>query len=296
MTVRLPIAPRRDGQYRAVSPRPSADEASARPVRAVVADDEPLLAAALIDGLRLCWPELDVAEPLGDGESAIDFMLNERPDVAFLDIRMPGLSGLDVARIVRDEWPHGSERPSPLIVFVTAYAECRGSGLRAGGDRLPGQAGRTGPAGRGARAGPRQAQFALGTRRPDELPAVDENVLDVVADDLGLGRPRLTRICAASGDRIHVIGTEEVLFFEAADKYVNVHTAGRVLLIRRSLRELLPSLDPMTFKQVHRRVIVNVTKIRSASRASHGRLLLDIDGTDHRPPVSRAFADLFRAM
>ena len=278
-----------------MSPRPSADEASASPVRAVVADDEPLLAAALIDGLRLCWPELDVAEPLGDGESAIDFMLNERPDVAFLDIRMPGLSGLDVARIVRDEWPHGSERPSPLIVFVTAYAEFAVQAFeRAAIDYLvkPVAPDRLAE----ALARVRDRLSSRSGPETGRAPGVDENVLDVVADDLGLGRSRLTRICAASGDRIHVIGIEEVLLFEAADKYVNVHTAGRVLLIRRSLRELLPSLDPMTFKQVHRRVIVNVTKIRSASRASHGRLLLDIDGTDHRPPVSRAFADLFRAM
>ena len=81
-----------------------------------------------------------------------------------------------------------------------------------------------------------------------------------------------------------MIRTEDVLLFEAGDKYVNVHVEGRVLLIRRSLRELLPDLDPTLFAQVHRRVIVNVAKVRSASRAGNGRLLLELDGTDHRPP------------
>ena len=278
-----------------MSPRSCADGAGARPVRAVVVDDEPLLADALIGELHACWPELDVAEPLGDGESAIDFILNERPDVAFLDIRMPGLSGLDVARIVRDEWPHGPGCPPPLIVFVTAYAEFALQAFdRAAIDYLVKPVAPERLAEALARVRDRLGSRSRPEARPH--PGPDEEVLGAVADELGLGRHRLTRICAASGDRIHVIGTEDVLLFEADDKYVNVHVEGRVLLIRRSLRELLPSLDPTLFRQVHRRVIVNVAKVRSASRAGHGRLLLELDGTDHRPPVSRAFADLFRAM
>ena len=277
-----------------MSPRPRTDKASARPVRAVVADDEPLLADALIGELRACWPELDVAEPLGDGERAIDFILNEKPDVAFLDIRMPGLSGLDVARIVRDEWPHGPEEVPPLIVFVTAYAEFAVQAFdRAAIDYLVKPVSPDRLAEALTRIRERLAPRSGDGRRP----SLDEGLLGAVADDLELGRRgSLARICAASGDRIHVIGTEDVLLFEAGDKYVSVHTAERVLLIRRSLRELLPSLDPTLFRQVHRRVIVNITKVRSASRAGPGRLLLDIDGTDHHPPVSRAFADLFKAM
>lgn len=273
----------------------SADTRHRASVRAVVVDDEPLLAEALIGELRGAWPELDVAAPLGDGESAIDFVLNERPDVAFLDIRMPGLSGLDVASTVRDELRDESERAMPLIVFVTAYAEFAVQAFdRAAVDYLVKPV-----------APARLTEALVRIRHRLDLradaeaarrPALDEDTLGAVADGLGLDRRRLTRICAASGERVHVIRTEDVLLFEAGDKYVNVHVEGRVLLIRRSLRELLPSLDPAIFRQVHRRVIVNLTKVRSASRAGHGRLLLDIDGTDHHPPVSRAFADLFRAM
>ena len=277
-----------------MSPR-SAREASDRPVRAVVVDDEPLLADSLVGELHARWPELDVAEPLGDGESAVDFILNERPDIAFLDIRMPGLSGLDVARIVRDDWPHGSGDSPPLIVFVTAYAEFAVQAFdRAAIDYLvkPVAPERLDEALARIRDRLRARSGADTGHRPD----FDEDVLDAVADGFGLRREPLARICAASGDRIHVVGTEDVLLFEAGDKYVSVHTGERVLLIRRSLRELLPRLDPAVFVRVHRRVIVNVAKVRAASRAGNGRLLLEIDGTDHRPPVSRAFAHLFRAM
>ena len=274
---------------------PGSDAPAHRPVRAIVVDDEPLLAAALVHALRAHWPELDVAEPLGDGDAAIDAMLNDAPDVAFLDIRMPGTNGLEVARIVRDEWHDRAGGTPPLIVFVTAHAEFAVEAFeRAAVDylikpvvpeRLADSLVRVRER-LGARPGP-----DAGAR-----PGLDGDALEAVADGFGLGGAPLTRLCAASGDRVHVIATEDVLLFEAGEKYVSVHLEGRELLIRRSLRELLPSLDPAVFARVHRRAIVNVTKVRSASRAGHGRLLLEIDGTDRAVPVSRAFAHLFRAM
>lgn len=94
-----------------------------RIIRAVVVDDERLLAEALVRELRQCWPELSVTKTLSDGESALRYVLEERPDIAFLDIRMPRLSGLEVAIFINDAWmPEEYGRP-PLIVFVTAYLE-----------------------------------------------------------------------------------------------------------------------------------------------------------------------------
>lgn len=265
------------------------------PVRAIVAEDEPLLADALIAELQACWPELHVAEPLGDGESTIACLLNDRPDVAFLDIRMPGVGGLDVARIVHDAWSDDAIAPPPIIVFVTAYAEFAVQAFDRGAiDYLikpvtPERLART-------VLRIRERLHLRSTRDSRRLAAIDKDRFDGAAEAFGPGRQRLTRICAASGDRIYVIPVEDVLLFEADDKYVNVHARTGVMLIRRSLRDLLPGLDPVVFKQVHRRVIVNMTTVRSATRAGHGRLLLDIDGIDHHPPVSRAFAHLFRAM
>ena len=267
----------------------------ARPVRAVVADDERLLADALIGELEACWPELDIAEPLADGESALHHLLSERPDVAFLDIRMPGLSGLDVARLVHDAWPREASGRPPLIVFVTAYAEFAVEAFdRAAIDYLV----KPIVPERLAVSVARIRERLRADAEPDAAPppVLDSGVHDAVADSLGASRRPLERICAASGDTVHVVRTEDILSFEADGKYVTVHTAGGSMLIRRSLRELLPRLDPAIFVQVHRRVIVNMTKVRSARRSSHGRLDLDLEGSDYRPPVSRAFAHLFKAM
>ena len=264
-------------------------------MRATVAEDEPLLADALVRALGACWPELEVGEPLGDGDAAIARLLDDRPDVAFLDVRMPGADGLEVARTVLDEWPEDAATAPPAFVFVTAHAEFAVRAFDCAAidylvkpivpERLAETVSRVRER---LRSRPPTAPARAGTTGVDAL--------EGVATALGPGRGRLSRVCASVGGRIRVVPIEDVLLFEAGDKYVDVHARQGVMQIRRSLRELLPALDPATFRQVHRRAIVNLGAVSSATRVGNGTLVLELDGTDHRVPVSRAFAHLFRAM
>ena len=264
--------------------------------RALIAEDEPLLAAALQQALAQAWPELQVQATVGDGLSAVRQALALRPEVLFFDIRMPGQSGLDAAAELADAWP--ADRPFPALVFVTAYDQYAVQAFEAQAvDYLlkPVQAARL-------QKTVQKLQLALTSQAPAaiNLEATLAQLRNLMAAP-GLAAPAppsapLTVIQASSGNQIHLVPVAEVLYFEAADKYVRVLTATREYLIRTPLKELAAQLDPAAFWQVHRGTLVRASAIASATRDEAGRLHLHLRERPERLAVSRLYAHLFKAM
>jgi DNA-binding LytR/AlgR family response regulator len=259
--------------------------------RALIAEDEPLLAAGLRADLAAVWPALDVVAMVGDGERAVATALAERPDVCFLDIRMPGQTGLEAAQALAEDWPGGT--PFPLLVFVTAYEAHALAAFEAQAvDYLVKPVDRPRLAACVARL-----QRRLADRAP--APQALEQALGQLRGLLGApaaAAPRLEVIQAQSGNLVHLVPVDEVVYFEAADKYVRVLTADGEHLIRTSLKELLPQLDPARFWQVHRGTVVQARCIASARRDDSGKVFLALRQRPETLVASRLYAHLFRGM
>lgn len=288
--------------------------------RVLIAEDEPLLAAELAQRLEQAWPECRLVATASDGLSATAMALAMRPDVCFLDIRMPGQSGLEAARALAEDWPCEAG-PLPLLVFVTAYDQHAVEAFEtAAVDYVlkpvqPARLART-VALLQARLAERKAllQALEGRRRipdPDDLGELSRLLgrlgLDVGRSPVethGSGMRQtdpdsqgpLKVIQAGAGGVIHLVPVDEVLVLEAADKYVRVLTAEREHLIRMSLRDLLPRLDPERFWQVHRGTVVRADGIDHALRDESGRITLVMRGLAERPVVSRLYASRFKPM
>ncbi|KGM41046.1 hypothetical protein JY96_16000 [Aquabacterium sp. NJ1] len=266
---------------------------------ALIAEDEPVLADALLRQLHKLWPELQVRGVTSNGIQARESALTMHPDILFLDIHMPGANGLEVAEQVIDEWP--IEQPLPLIVYITAFDEYAVAAFeRAAVDyvlkpirperlaitclRLQTQlAARQG-------SGP-------GPMEDDE--ATIGKMLSLRTSAVAQQEP-LRVLQAAVGNSVYVIPVEDVLYFEAADKYVRIITfdkeaGGPEMLIRTPLRELLPRLDQGLFWQIHRSHVVNVRAIERVSRQQQ-RLRVHLRGRRETLDVSRMYAHLFKAM
>ncbi len=274
---------------------------------ALIAEDEPLLAANLKTELARLWPELTVVASVGHGEAAVQQGLQLRPDVMFLDIRMPGMSGLEAAQALAEDWPDSSDDGAstapafPLIVFVTAYDQYALQAFERAAidyvlkpvqpDRLAQTCTRLRDA-LGLRSQP-QAAPALGA-------AIDQlrSLLGSVAGAQPSTAPTapLRVIQASAGSAIHMVPVDEVLYFEAADKYVRVVTAEREHLIRLSLRELLPQLDSARFWQIHRGTLVRCDAIATALRDEAGKVTLTLRGHADKLVVSRLYAHLFKPL
>ena len=297
--------------------------------RALIAEDEPLLAAALQQELRTAWPELQIAATVGDGLSAVQQALALQPDVLFFDIRMPGQTGLDAAVALADAWP--AHQPFPALVFVTAYDQYAVQAFEAQAvDYLlkPVQSARLQKTVQKLRlALIQQAQSAINSiansepQAPTHTQELEPNLQRTV-DQLrhllaqpGLWPgaepgaplaptplaapqqpPRLTVIQASHGNQIHMVPVGDVLYFEAADKYVRVLTARAEYLIRTPLKELADQLDPQEFWQVHRSTLVRASAIATVVRDELGKLHLNLRGRPERLDVSRLYAHLFKAM
>ncbi len=271
--------------------------------RCLIAEDEPLLAQGLRAELALLWPELQVAAQVGDGLAAVAQALALQPEVCFLDIRMPGCTGLEAAQALVEDWPEG--RPFPLLVFVTAYDDYALQAFDAQAvDYLVKPVEQARLAACVARLQTRLADRAL--RMPadaDASPDLLQQTLVQLRALLGAAPgaaagavPRLVVIQAQVGNLVHLVPVEEVLYFEAADKYVRVVTAEREHLIRASLRELLPQLDPQAFWQVHRGTVVQARAIASARREESGKVTLTLRGRAEKLTASRLYAHLFKGM
>jgi len=260
---------------------------------ALIAEDEPLLAEALRADLARLWPELQVLAMAGNGQQAVELALAKQPTLCFLDIRMPGLSGLEAARALAEDWPDGPH--FPLLVFVTAYDQYALQAFDAQAvDYLlkPVDSARLA-------ACIARLQRTLATRQgaAQGLQASVEQLRALLGDVQAVGSvPRLEVIQAQVGATVHLVPVAEVIYFEAADKYLRVVTAEREHLIRMSLRELLPQLDPNVFWQVHRGTVVQARCIASARRDESGKAFLSLKGRAETLTVSRLYAHLFKGM
>ena len=248
--------------------------------RALIADDEPHLAQHLAARLAVLWPEVDVLPLAPNGLEALRAIDDHAPDVAFLDIRMPGLTGLEVAKRI-DSRTH--------VVFVTAYDQYAVEAFEqeavdyvlkpVSDERLA-------------------ACIARLKRKlaSAEAPPPIEEVLARLAQLAPAGGGRLRWIRALKGEMVHQIAVDDVLYFNASDKYTRVVTRDGEALIRTALADLARELDPERFVQIHRSTIVNMDEVASSRRDLGGRVFARLRDGKTELPVSRAYAHLFKQM
>jgi DNA-binding LytR/AlgR family response regulator len=246
--------------------------------RAILVEDEAVLRAQLTELLAKLWPQLEVVASLEDGVQALELLERQRPDVLFLDIEMPGLSGLEVAR-------QASGRCH--VVFVTAYSQYAVAAFDAGAvdyvlkpfdeqrlaltvDRLQGRMG----------------------SKPAEL----EDLLTQLAARVARARPYLRWITAARGANVRLITVEDICYLQSDTKYTRAVTSDSESLIHMSLRDLLDQLDPAMFWQIHRSTIVNVLAIDSVGRDAVGHVTVHLKARSETLRVSQPFAFRFRQM
>ena len=272
------------------------------PARALIAEDEPLLRQALEQALARAWPQLEIVASVGDGLSAVRQTLELQPDVLFFDIRMPGLSGLEAAAELADAWPHPQEGglPFPALVLVTAYDQYAVQAFEAQAlDYLlkPLQAQRLQTTVQRLQRLLAQRAASRNAAAPQDLERTLAQLRQLLqATSAPAALPRLTVIQAGAGAQIALVPVDEVLYFEAADKYVRVLTAEREYLIRMPLKELGAQLDPEVFWQIHRGTLVRASAIQAALRDESGRVQLRLRGRAERLSVSRLYAQRFKAM
>lgn len=282
---------------------------------ALIAEDEPLLAMALQAELQRQWPELRLLATVGDGLSAVRQALHLRPDVLFLDIRMPGQSGIEAAAELAEQWPVGSDAPPfPVLVFVTAYDQYAVQAFEAQavdyvlkpvqGVRLLKTVQRVQQvlAGRQPSAPQPQAlaadllEPALAQLRQLLAAQVGQSPAESAPGALPAGGLKVIQASLSGGNSIRLVPIEEVVYFEAADKYVRVLTDTQEYLIRTPLKDLIGQLDAQVFWQIHRGTLVRASAIDTVTRDEAGKLRISLRGRAERLGVSRLYAHLFKAM
>ena len=265
---------------------------------ALIAEDEPLLAASLRQELSQLWPELTVLADVPDGQSAVQVALSQRPQIVFLDIRMPGMSGLEAAQAITEDWPAGQSAGCPLFVFVTAYDQHALDAFEhAAVDYVlkPVQTARLQrTCARLQQALQRRAEGESGEPLLAQLRALIQS--DAVVKGRHPQAAPLRVLQASQGNMLHMVPVDDVIYFEAADKYVRVVTAQSEHLLRMSLKELAPRLPPDQFWQIHRSTLVRADAIAMARREETGRYTLTLKNRADKLTVSRLYAHLFKAM
>jgi DNA-binding LytR/AlgR family response regulator len=257
-------------------------------IRAVIADDERLMREQLRARLAEVWPELEIVAEAKNGREAVEAVATHRPDLAFLDIRMPGMTGVEAAREIGD---------ACHVVFITAYSEYAVEAFEQGAvDYVLKPADSERLAVTVARLKKR-----LGAK-PADLGALLEKLaasLDLPADAPRSAlrkEPYLQWIQASMGQQIRMIPVAEVLFFTSDEKYTRVQTETYEALIRKPIKELVEELDPERFWQIHRATIVNVKAIAGITRDLRGRQLVQLKNYPQKLEVSRNFTHLFKQM
>jgi len=257
-------------------------------IRAVIADDERLMREQLRARLAEVWPELEIVAEAKNGREAVEAVATHRPDLAFLDIRMPGMTGVEAAREIGD---------ACHVVFITAYSEYAVEAFEQGAvDYVlkPADSERL------------AVTVARLKKRLGAKPADLGELLEKLAAKLDLPAgasppdaqkgPYLQWIQASMGQQIRMIPVGEVLFFTSDEKYTRVQTETYEALIRKPIKELVEELDPEQFWQIHRATIVNVKAIAGVSRDLRGRQLVQLKNYPQKLEVSRNFTHLFKQM
>lgn len=248
-------------------------------VRALIAEDEQLLREHLKKKLAQLWPELEIVAEAADGVEAVEMVEAHKPQVAFLDIHMPEMTGLQAAAAIGNQCH---------VVFVTAYDQYALEAFEKGAvdyivkpvkdDRLSATIGRL------------KARLAS---PPADLSSLLKDLARTVAGDK---KQFLRWIRASQGNTLKMIAVDDVLFFDADSKYTRVVTNQGESLIRTPLKELTDELDPDKFWQIHRSTIVNVNAIASVTRDFRGDATIKLAGSNETLRVSRAYSHLFKQM
>lgn len=257
---------------------------------AIIADDERLMRDLLRTRLSQVWPELDIVGEAKNGDEAVQLVGELKPDLTFLDIRMPGKTGMEAARDIGT---------ASQVVFVTAYDQYAVEAFERGAvdyvlkppepERLQITVERlkerlASPGGAGAKA-----QLNVS----DTVTAM----LSQLAEKIAAPKPKyLQWIQASIGQDLRMIPVEEILFFRSDEKYTCVQTEKFEALIRKPVRDLAEELDPALFWQIHRATLVNVNAIEGVTRDIRGRHLVLIKGRSEKLEVSRSFLHLFKQM
>ncbi len=286
-----------------------ADADDPRPPRAVIADDERLLREQLRSRLAEVWPELAIVGEAKNGIEAVALVEAEKPDIVFLDIRMPGMTGVEAARAIAQLPVAGDDAAGTArtvegdwrgceIVFITAYDQYAIEAFAQGvvdyvlkpaeRDRL-------------------QVTVERLKKRLDERASDDgtadaagmQQLLQRLADHMtpGGGAPqRLKWIQATVGSSIQMIPVDDVLFFISDEKYTRVQTTTVEALIRKPIKELVAELDAEQFWQIHRSTLVNTRAVSGVTRDERGRQLVALRGHPEKLEVSRSYTGLFKGM
>jgi DNA-binding LytR/AlgR family response regulator len=252
---------------------------------ALIADDEPLLREHLRDLLQKLWPELDIVALAANGNEAAKAIAEHAPDVAFLDIKMPAQTGIEVAQGIET---------NTRVVFVTAYDEFAVQAFeREAIDYVMKPANEA----RLTQTVARVRNALAHNENPPEIAALLKLLAQRGATNAAEEKKAPLRwIRASRGDTTFQIAVDEVLFFQSDDKYTVVNTANGEHLIRMALTELLDSLNPEQFWQVHRGTVVNINCVNSSKRDGDGRVTLNLRGWEKPVAVSRAYSHLFKQM
>ncbi|MBC7499134.1 MAG: response regulator transcription factor [Herminiimonas sp.] len=247
---------------------------------AIIADDERLMRDQLRLRLSQAWPELDIVGEAKNGDEAIALVARCQPDFTFLDIRMPGKTGLEAAQQIGGK---------SHVVFITAYDQYAVEAFERGAVDYVLKP-----------AEPERLQLTV-ARLKARLAAAPPDIsimLAQLAKQMGLTpKPNyLQWIQASVGQELRLIPVDEVLFFQSDDKYTRVQTSRYEALIRKPVRDLADELDPELFWQIHRSTLVNVKSIDGVTRDLRGRHLVLIKGQPDKLEVSRSFVHLFKQM
>lgn len=247
--------------------------------RALIAEDEAHVAVDLRARLAALWPELEIIGIAPNGPEALERLRSDKPDIAFLDIKMPGMSGLDVVANLDHRC---------LLVFVTAYDQFAVEAFeRAAVDYLVKPV-----------SDDRLAKTVARLQRAIKKADTPELAMLLASLQTALGAPggRIKWIKASLGEKLRLVSVDDVCYFQSSEKYTAVYTRDAELLIRTPIKELLPQLDPEQFWQIHRATVVNVRQVVSASPDDRGHLQLKLRDRAEALAVSRTFAHLFKQM
>ena len=247
------------------------------PSRALIAEDEPRLREQLAERLAKLWPELEISATVGDGIEAMQALDRCRPSILFLDIQMPGLSGLEVAR-------YASNRCH--VAFITAYDEYAVAAFEQGAVDYVLKPFTT-------------ARLAMTIARLKERivspPADLSELLERLSGIANQGS-YLRWINASQGKAVKLITVDEICYFRADNKYTMVVTSRAESLIQKTIKELSDELDPKIFWQIHRATVVNVNAIASVERNMRGRVSVKLKDRKESLAVADAYVHLFRRM